>query len=36
MVDIETGEYTERRLTPEEARQFYAELEAPVLVGTEE
>jgi transposase len=35
MVDTETGEYTERRLTPEEARQFYAELQGPVLVGME-
>ena len=35
MVDSETGEYTERRLTPEEARQFYAELQGPVLVGME-
>ena len=32
---IETGEYTERKLTPEEARQFYAELKGPVLVGME-
>jgi hypothetical protein len=22
MVDVQTGEYTEKRLTPEEARQF--------------
>jgi transposase len=35
MVDTETGEYTERRLTPEEARQFYAGLQGPVLVGME-
>ena len=35
MVDCETGEYTERKLTPEEARQFYAELQGPVLVGME-
>lgn len=35
MVDSETGEYTERKLTPEEARQFYAELKGPVLVGME-
>jgi len=35
MVDLQTGEYTERRLTPEEARPFYAELEGPVLVGME-
>ena len=35
MVDLQTGEYTERRLTPEKARQFYAELQGPVLVGME-
>ena len=35
MVDSETGEYTQRRLTPEEARQFYAELKGPVVVGME-
>jgi transposase len=35
MVDVQTGEYTERRLTPEEARQFYAGLQGPVLVGME-
>jgi len=35
MVDLQTGEYTERSLAPEEARQFYAELEGPVLVGME-
>ena len=35
MVDMQTGEYTERRLTPEEARRFYAELEGAVLVGME-
>ena len=35
MVDRQTGEYTERRLRPEEARQFYAELKGPVLVGME-
>ena len=35
MVDVQTGEYTERKLTPEEARQFYAELKGPVLVGME-
>jgi transposase len=35
MVDIETGKYTGRRLTPEEAWQFYAELKGPVLVGME-
>ena len=35
MVDVDTGEYTERKLTPAEARQFYAELKGPVLVGME-
>jgi len=35
MVDMPTGEYTERKLTPEEARQFYAKLKGPVLVGME-
>ncbi len=35
MVDRETGEYTERKLPPEAARQFYAELTGPVLVGME-
>jgi transposase len=35
MVDLQTGEYTERKLRPEEARQFYAELKGPVLVGME-
>jgi transposase len=35
MVDLQTGEYTERRLTPDEARQFYAELKGPLLVGME-
>jgi transposase len=35
MVDSETGECTERKLTPEEARQFYAELQGPGLVGME-
>jgi hypothetical protein len=35
MVDLQTGEYTERRLTPDEARQFYAELKGPVVVGME-
>ena len=35
MVDVQTGEYRERRLRPEEARQFYAELKGPVLVGME-
>jgi len=35
MVDSETGEHTERKLTPDEARQFYAELRGPVLMGME-
>jgi transposase len=35
MVDSETGEYTERKLTRGEAPQFYAELNGPVLVGME-
>ena len=34
MVDTETGEYTERTLTPEEARQFYAGLPGPASVIT--
>lgn len=39
MLDQDTGEYTERRLSHknegEEARKFYAELAGPVLVGLE-
>jgi transposase len=35
MVDLPTGEYRERKLAPAEARQFYAELVKPVLVGME-
>jgi transposase len=35
MVDMETGKYTERRLTPDEAAEFYAELKGPALVGME-
>jgi transposase len=35
MLDTETGEHTERRLTPAEARQFYAELKGKVIVGME-
>ena len=35
MLDSEMGEYTERKLTREEARQFYAELKEPVVVGME-
>jgi hypothetical protein len=33
MVDLQAGEYTEKKLTPEEVRQFYAELKGAVLVG---
>jgi hypothetical protein len=35
MVDTETGEQTERRLTPSEAVEFYGRLQGPVLVGME-
>jgi transposase len=35
MVDTETGEHTEKRLTPEEAVQFYQQLAGPVVVGME-
>jgi transposase len=35
MVDTETGDHTEKRLTPAEAVQFYSQLEGPVLVGME-
>ena len=35
MVDTESGEYTEWKLAPNEARQFYAEMKGPVLVGME-
>ena len=35
MVDTETGEQTERKLTPAEAVQFYSQLPGPVLVGME-
>jgi transposase len=35
MVDTETGEHAEKRLTPKEAEQFYQQLEKPVLVGME-
>jgi hypothetical protein len=31
----ETGEHTKRKLTPDEARQFYAELRGPVLMRME-
>ena len=35
MVDTETGEQTEKKLTPGEAVQFYRQLQGPVLVGME-
>jgi transposase len=35
MIDTETGEHTEKRLTPNEAHQFYRHLQGPVLVGME-
>src|SRR5450432_2505841 len=35
MVDTETGEQTERKLTPEEAKQFYGQLQGEVVVGVE-
>jgi len=35
MVDTETGEQTERKLTPEEAEQFYGQLQGEVVVGVE-
>jgi len=35
MVNSETGAHTEQKLTPDEARQFYAELRGPVLMGME-
>lgn len=35
MVDTETGVYTEKRLIPDEAVQFYRQLQGPVLVGME-
>jgi transposase len=35
MIDRETGEFTERRLTVPEAVQFYPQLPGPVLVGME-
>jgi transposase len=35
MVDTETGEHTGKRLTPEEAVQFYSQMQGPVLVGME-
>lgn len=35
LVDTETGEYEEKRLTPGEARQFYGQLKGQVVVGME-
>jgi transposase len=35
MVDTETGEHTERKLTPEEAEQFYGQLQGKVMIGVE-
>jgi transposase len=35
MVDTETGEHSEKTLTPKEAIQFYSQLHGPVLVGME-
>ena len=35
IVDTETGEQTERKLTPEEAEQFYSQLQGEVMVGVE-
>jgi transposase len=35
MLDAKTGELTEKRLKPEEAVQFYRQLQGPVLVGME-
>jgi transposase len=35
MVDTETGEHMEERLTPSEAVQFYSQLKGQVLVGME-
>ena len=35
MVDTETGEYTEKKLIPAEAQQFYAELKGEVVIGME-
>jgi transposase len=35
MVDTETGEHTEKRLTPSEAVQFYGQLKGQVVVGME-
>jgi len=35
MVDTETGEHTEKKLTPAEAEQFYRQLPGEVVVGVE-
>lgn len=35
MVDTETGEHTEKKLTPAEAEQFYSQLPGEVVVGVE-
>src|ERR1700738_4177417 len=35
MVDTETGEHTEKRLTPAEAVEFYSRLAGRVVVGIE-
>ena len=35
MVDTETGEFTEKTLSHEGVREFYAALEGPVVVGIE-
>jgi len=35
MVDTETGEHTEKQLTPSEAVQFYGQLKGQVVVGME-
>ena len=35
MVDTETGEHTQKKLTPAEAEQFYSQLQGKVVVGVE-
>jgi len=35
MVDTETGEHEEKRLTPSEAVLFYSQLQGPVVIGME-
>ena len=35
MVDTETGEHEEKRLTPPEAVLFYRQLQGPVVIGME-